>query len=119
MKEKLIEIQALLDLLGFSDMRSVKKFCIQNKIPLFNLGKKVYTLAAFIDLFVENELTLFVSQNYANPSEILEAVKHDDSLKLVKLMESKSEERNAVMPRKGKTKMGKAAKDLLTKLKTA
>lgn len=119
MKENLVEIQTLLDLLGLSDVRSVKKFCMENKIPLFKLGKKVYTCAIFLDLHIEQKLTAFVNENYANPSEILAAVKSEDKVQLLSTMESSSNDEVSVKPKRSKGQMGQAATKLLDQLKSA
>lgn len=121
MKEKLVEINTLLDLFGSEDIRAVKRFCVQNRIPLFKLGKKVYTLETFLDLFIECELKSFVDVNFANPSEIMAAVKTDDKVRLSKLIvpEPAKDEVAKKQMRPNKKEMGKAAKNLVHKLKVA
>jgi len=120
MKENLVEIQTLLDLLGFSDIRSARKFCTENKIPLLNLGKRVYTHALFLDLYVEKKITAFVDENYTNPSEILAAVKSEDKDQLLKAMETLSgDDEVKVKLKVNKSEMSQASKKLLDQLKSA
>lgn len=120
MKDKLVEIHSLLELLGFTDIRSVKKFCLQNKIPLFNLGKKVYTIATFLDVYIEAELTVFVNENYTDPAQVMAAVKENDKTALLKLIESPQKQTiEKTKIKTNKSEMSKASKNLLNKLKSA
>lgn len=112
--EKLIEIHELIDILGYSDIRSVKKFCEQNKIPLMNLGKKTYTISNFLDLLVANEL----SKSYSNSEDILNAIASDDKSELARLIEAPVEE-SVATSYKGKKQMGSAAQKLFDKLNAA
>ena len=119
MKEKLVEIESLLELLGYNDLRSVRRWCIKNKIPLFVVGKRTYTVANFLDLFLEKELKLFVDSNYENPEAVMNAIDNDDKTTLVTLMEAPTTENVKIKFKKNKSEMGKAAKNLLDKLKSA
>lgn len=112
--EKLIEITELIDILGYSDIRSVKKFCEQNKIPLMNLGKKTYTISNFLDLLVANEL----SKSYSNVEDILSAISLDDKSELSRLIEAPLEQ-SVVTSYKNKKQIGSAAQKLLDKLNAA
>ncbi len=87
--DKLIEIRELLELLGYSDMRSLRNFCTENKIPLFNLGKKTYTVSNFLDIVIANEF----GKNYSNADEILRAINDDDKDELVRLLDAPTEQR--------------------------
>ncbi len=88
MRDKLIEISELADMLGFTDLRTIKKWCIKNNLPLMTLGKNTFTLTFFLNLFLENELKNFLTQNFENAEEILEAVKNDAKIELAKLLKA-------------------------------
>ena len=42
--EDLISASALMNLLGYKDLRTVKNWCSKNGVPLIKMGKQVYTL---------------------------------------------------------------------------
>ncbi|HXD93315.1 MAG TPA: hypothetical protein VNX01_08885 [Bacteroidia bacterium] len=110
----LIEINELLDLLGYSDLRSVRKFCMENKIPLFNLGKKTYTINNFLDAVIANEF----SKNYSNADKILQAINDDDKAALANLIDAPTEQKVNTKFKKHKTNSS-AAEKLLKKLNEA
>jgi hypothetical protein len=64
-----------MDLLGYSDLRSVRKFCAANELPLFNLGMKTYTIAKFLLTIIYNQL----KKNYPNAEEIINSIEHNNS----------------------------------------
>lgn len=109
---KLIEIVELLDILGYSDVRSVRKFCEQNKIPLFNLGKKTYTVADFLDVLIAKQL----GKTYDNADEILKAISNDNKEELANLIEAPLEKN---VKNELKSKNSNAAKKLIDKLNAA
>jgi len=117
MVDKLTEIKELAEILGYSDGRSVEKWCKQNKVPLFHIGKKTYTIRNFIDRFISEKLELFVKASYKNSEGILKAIYEDDKAELSKLLDApldkKEEEKFKVK------KNSKAADDFMTKLKAA
>lgn len=88
MIEKLVDINEILDLLGYEDERSVLSWCSKNKIPVIKMGKKNYVLSNFIETFIETELNSFIKMNYDNPEEILTSIKNDDKLELTKLLKA-------------------------------
>lgn len=115
--DKLIEIQELIDLLGYTDHRSIESWCKKNKIPLFHIGKKTYTLKDFINRFISEKLELFVKANYKNSNEILNAIYQDDKVELSQLID-------APLDKKASKKFKKitnstAADDFIKKLKAA
>lgn len=119
-KEKLVDIQTLLEWLGYEDVRSVRAWCKKNKIPLFDVGRRTYTIATFIDAYIEAELSVFVNENYANPSQVMTAVKGNDKVELLKLTESSQTQVIEKAKMKiNKSEMSKASKNLLSKLKSA
>ena len=69
--KNLIELTELMHILGYSDMRTIKKWCIKNKIPLFKVGAKKYTLSNFLNLIIGHQVTDFVKANHENPRELL------------------------------------------------
>lgn len=117
---KLIEINQLLEILGYSDLRSVMTWASKNKVPIINIGKKIYYARNFIDLIIENQINSFVNKNYENPAEVLAAVKANDNeefSKLIELPPTDAEVKTKI--KNNKSEMGKAAKNLLNKLKSA
>ncbi len=109
--DKLIELRDLMEILGYSDMRSVKSFCVENKIPLFNLGKRTYTVSNFLDLVIANEF----GKNYSNGDEILKAINDDDKEELIRLLEAPTE-RKVRDKYKTNVKNSPAAEKLIRKL---
>ena len=74
-KFDLIEIVDIMDLLGYSDLRSVRKFCIANELPLLNLGMKTYTIAKFLQVIIYNQL----KKNYPNADGLINSIANDTS----------------------------------------
>lgn len=115
--EKLVEINELIDLLGYTDVRSIETWCKKNKIPLFNVGKKTYTIRNFLDLFISQKMEEYVKATYKNADVILKAINEDDKVELSKLV-------NAPLDKKVETKFkkradSKDAADFMNKLKAA
>lgn len=115
--DKLTEISELAEILGYSDQRSVESWCRKNKVPLFHIGKKTYTVKTFIDRFISEQLEKFVKATFKNSDEILKAVYEDDKAEFSKLV-------NAPLDKKAEAKFkvkknSKAADDFITKLKAA
>lgn len=118
MKEKLVDIQTLLEWLGYEDVRSVRAWCKKNKIPLFDVGRRTYTVADFLDIFLEREMKLFVEANYENPASVLEAISNDDKTTLSTLMEAPASDKVKKVFKNNKT-MSKQAQDFLSQIKIA
>jgi len=115
--DKLIEIQELIDFLGYTDDRSIEGWCKKNTVPLFHIGKKTYTLKDFIDRFISEKLELFVKANYKNPDEVLKAIYQDDKVELSKLIDAPLDKKTS---KKFKVKPNSdAADDFIKKLKKA
>lgn len=115
--DKLTEISELAEILGYTDHRSIETWCKKNKVPLFHIGKKTYTIKNFLDRFISEKLEQFVKASFKNSDEILKAVYEDDKTELSKLLvaplDKKQEERFKVR------KSSKAADDFMKKLKAA
>jgi Mg/Co/Ni transporter MgtE len=117
MKETLIELEELATQLDYKDVRSIEGWCKENKLPIIKMGKKKYTVSVFLDLFIENELKLFVRANYENAEKIMESIKDDDKIEFAELI-------NAPVSKKVLTKYSarvnsKAAQDYINKFKAA
>lgn len=117
MKDKLIEINELIELLGYVDERSIETWCRKNKVPLFHVGKKTYTISDFIDRFISQKLEEFVKANYKNSDEILKAVKEDNKEELSRLINAPADKEATKTFRKKAN--SKAAEDFLKKIKAA
>jgi hypothetical protein len=114
--DKLIEINELIELLGYVDERSITSWCKKNKVPLIHIGKKTYTVNNFIDMFISQKLEAYVNSTYKDPDSILKAIREDNKEELTKLV-------NAPLEKKALTKKimlnSKAADDFLRQLKAA
>jgi hypothetical protein len=116
--DKMLEIKDLMEILGYTDERSVRTWCKNNKIPLMGLGKRTYTFEIFLQRFLEDELRDFLKANYENPAEILNAIQSDDKIGLAKLVDAPVT-KEATRTYRNKENRSKAAKDFLTNLKSA
>jgi len=112
---KLIEISELKELLGYVDERSIESWCKKNKVPLFHIGKKTYTINNFIDRFISQKLEKFLNANYKNPDEIMKAIKEDDKAELSKLIDAPLDKKTSIEYKAN----SKAADDFIKKLKAA
>ncbi|MGZ3750591.1 MAG: hypothetical protein ACXVP0_06435 [Bacteroidia bacterium] len=71
MREDLFELEKLMELLGYKDPRSVKKWCERNLIPILEIGVKQYILSSFLEKNIENQITMFAKSNKISPEQIL------------------------------------------------
>jgi hypothetical protein len=117
-KDKMLEIKELMEMLGYTDERSVRTWCKNHKIPLMGLGKRTYTFEIFLQRFLDDELKSFLKSNYENPAEILNAIHSDDKIGLAKLVDAPVT-KEAKRIYRNKEIRSKAAKDFLTNLKSA
>ena len=83
LSSRLMEIEELYELTGYNELRLVRRWCEKNKIVLFSMGKKTYTIRNCVEMYIENQLREFVTANYSNPEEIMNAVINDDEIKPV------------------------------------
>jgi hypothetical protein len=88
MTDKLTTIEELSEILGFTDIRSIEKWCKSNRIPIITMGKRKYIVSTFINQYIENEMNSFVEAHFGNPKEIMQAIDNDDSLEIAKLMKA-------------------------------
>jgi hypothetical protein len=116
--DNLIEINQLLEILGYSDLRSVRTWANKNKIPLIAIGKKTYCARNFIDLIIENQINSFVNQHYTNASEVLAAIKEDDTGTIPKLASSSVNIETKKENSQNRKTMSKQAQDFLNQVKT-
>jgi hypothetical protein len=84
-QDKLIEMKELMEVLGYSDERTVIKWCQAHNVPLFGIGSRKYTISNFFEIFLETELKKFLHAKFKNPEQILAAIKSDDKVELAKL----------------------------------
>ncbi len=118
MKNKLMDIQEILNLLGYEDERSVINWCKKNKVPVIKMGKKNYVLSDFIETFIEKELNSFINGNYDNSEEILSSIKNDDKIELTKLLKAPVN-KNVEKKYKEEKKRSTSASDFLKHIKVA
>jgi hypothetical protein len=50
--DRLVDIHELGEILGYDDVRSVRNWCKRNGIPLFQLGKRTYTVSNLLDQYL-------------------------------------------------------------------
>lgn len=118
MKEKLLELNELTELLGFTDKRSVIKWCNENKLLVLTLGKKKYIALDLLNAIIESKLTSFFEANFENPEQIIESIKNDDKVQIAELLIAPIE--NKVKREfKQKNNTSKASKDFLNNINAA
>lgn len=67
MKEEIIKLSELGNLLGYSDTRSIETWCKKNGIPIIPAGKVKYVLASFIEQYFKDSLTNEISRQNKVP----------------------------------------------------
>ena len=118
--DSLIEINQLLEILGYSDLRSVMTWASKNKAPLVVLGTRTFVARNCIDHIIEKQINSFVHKNYENPAEILAAVKANDNEEFSKLIDAPPADAEVkITMKKNTVKNGKAAQRLLDKFKNS
>jgi len=65
MKEEWEDIQDLMQFLGYSDERSVKKWCKKRNIPILIAGLNKYVSKHLLTQYIDNQLVIFVKGNEA------------------------------------------------------
>jgi hypothetical protein len=118
MTNNLMKLSELAELLEYSDMRSVTKWCHKNKILVAHVGKAKYVAADQIDTFFDNKFRRFAEKNYPNSDQIIDAHHNDDR---VGLAESMGAPLNKKVKKSYKVKVerSKASQDFLNKIKSA
>lgn len=58
-KDEWIELRELMPLLGYSDERSIKKWCRDQKVPIIKMGLKKYIPSQFLTQYIDNQLVIF------------------------------------------------------------
>lgn len=66
MGQDLVDIQDLMLLLGYTDPRSVKKWCKQRDIPILSLGLKKYVSQHILTQYIDNQFVKFVKDGKVN-----------------------------------------------------
>jgi len=115
--DKLVEITEMIDLLGYTDVRSIEAWCKKNKVPLFHVGKKTYTIRNFLDMFISQKLEEYVRATYKNADVILKAINEDDKAELSMQLNAPSDK--ASLTKFKKKADSKEATDFMNKLKAA
>jgi hypothetical protein len=60
MKEDVTEFEELKEILGYTDERSVIRWCKTNNIPVLKMGFKKYILSHNLTQYIDNQLVIFV-----------------------------------------------------------
>ncbi len=106
-QEDLIEHAALMRILGYTDERSLKRWCKERLIPIITIGIKKYILSQYLTQYIENQLVIFAKASSVNPDEHILKV---NSPKIgVGMGENKEEQ---------KPERGKAASQFINKIKS-
>lgn len=116
MKDKLIDINELVEILGYDSTRGVITWCIKHNILIITLGKKKYILESFLDKIILKETNDFIKTRFENPNQIMEAIENDDKIELSKWIEApitKKVSKEFVE----KTKRSKASENFLKNIK--
>jgi len=50
--DRLVDIHELREILGYDDVRSVRNWCKRSDIPLFQLGKRTYTVSNHLNQYL-------------------------------------------------------------------
>jgi hypothetical protein len=116
--DDLIEISELRILTGYDDMRSLKKFLIKNKLPLFHIGLKHYTSNTLLKAYFNSQIKSFITQHYNEAEKIMEAIETDDKDELCRLIKAPIEQ-SVKKNKKNKKELSKASQDFLDELKSA
>jgi hypothetical protein len=118
MLNRLMKLDEIMELLGYTDSRSVESWCKERKIPLFGLGKEVYTISNFMEVFLESEVRKFVYANYDEPEKIIDSILNDDKIELAERV-SAPLETNSKKQYKSKVKFSKESEDFINNLKAS
>ena len=95
MSDELIDIQDLMSLLGYTDPRSVMKWCRRNLIPVISFGLKKYIFQQNLTQYIDNQCVTFVnkekttaleSESEKNPPKEKVETKTKKSLTLSKIV---------------------------------
>ena len=86
MKDKLLDINELVEILGYDSIRGVKTWCITHNIPIIKLGKRYYILEHFLNMRIQKETKIFIESKFENPNQIMDAIEKDDKIEISKLM---------------------------------
>ena len=115
MKEQLIKISELGEMLDYSDLRSTESWCKKNNIPIVTAGKQKYVLPYFINRFIKDSLSKFLSVYYPESSGIINDIEKNDSINFSEFLKPKInfEQTNKL----NKVQHGKVAQDFLNNIK--
>lgn len=113
-----MKLSQLAGLLEYEDMRSVVKWCSENKILIVYSGKAKYVSSNQINQFFEKQFKDFTQKNYSNSFQIIEANNFDNKVGLSENMGIKLEP-TVKKKYKEKTQRSKASQQLLNNLKSA
>lgn len=61
-----MDIGELMAILGYTDPRSIIKWCNSKNIPLIKIGLKKYILSQYLTQYIDNQLVTFVQSGKSN-----------------------------------------------------
>lgn len=108
----MVELSRLMEILGYTDERSVRKWCKQNKVPVLKMGLKKYILSHYLTQLIENQLVIFAKANSLDAESLLHLVKNTNK-------KEQPEVESEVSKGSEKTKHSKATQRFLQNIKAA
>jgi len=92
MKNELIKLTDLADLLGHKDLRTIKIWCDDNSVPTMKLGKFYYTHNWLVDIALMRILHKESFVSGLDADGIINALVSDDKVRLSELMDAPLDE---------------------------
>ena len=78
-KQDLIDFSELTVILGYTDERSIIKWCKTNKFPVLKVGSKKYILSHYLTQYIDNQLLIFEQANFFSPNEVFTMIKNKET----------------------------------------
>lgn len=114
-----MKLSELAELLEYSDMRSVTKWCNKNGILVACVGKAKYVASEQIENYFDSKFKRFANRSYPNPQSVIKAYEADNKVELAESMGEPVEKKVKKKYSIKKTVISKAAQDFLDNLKLA
>lgn len=88
MKNELMNINELKELLGYTEYKSVKKWCAKNDVPIIQVGASKYTHPWLVDIALMRNLHKESFLSGLDADSIIQAIVNDDKVALAEAMEA-------------------------------
>lgn len=103
-KYSLMPIEALEDMLGYSDLKYTKNWCKENEIPIIKIGKRRYIHSWMFEIALLREIKMESALSGMDGNEIIIAILNDDKNRLAELMNVPVDEKLIKCTNKAKNK---------------